>query len=48
MISLDDALSIHSVLVDKFGGSTRLRDKNSLESALMRPFQTFDNNDLGA
>ena len=46
MISFEDALRIHSVLIEKFGGSTGLRDKNSLESALMRPYQTFDKNDL--
>jgi death on curing protein len=46
MISIDDAIRIQSVLIDKFGGSVGLRDKNMLESALMRPYQTFDNNDL--
>lgn len=46
MISVDDAISIQSILIDKFGGSNGLRDKNSLESALMRPYQTFDNKDL--
>ena len=46
MISFDDALKIHSVLVDKFGGSPGLRDKNMLKSALNRPYQTFDNRDL--
>ena len=46
MISFEDALRIHSVLIEKFGGTKGLRDKNSLESALMRPYQTFDKNDL--
>lgn len=46
MISVEDALKIQSVLIDKFGGATGLRDKNSLESALMRPYQTFDDKDL--
>jgi death on curing protein len=46
MISVNDAILIQSVLIDKFGGSDGLRDKNMLESALMRPYQTFDNKDL--
>lgn len=46
MISVEDALKIQSVLIEKFGGATGLRDKNSLESALMRPYQTFDDKDL--
>jgi len=46
MISIDDAIRIQRVLIDKFGGSDGLRDKKLLESALIRPYQTFDNNDL--
>jgi death-on-curing protein len=46
MISINDAIRIQSILIDKFGGSDGLRDKNLLESALMRPYQTFDSNDL--
>ena len=46
MISVDDAVRIHSVLIEKFGGSYGLRDKGLLESALMRPHQTFDNKEL--
>ena len=46
MISVDDAIRIQSILIDKFGGSEGLRDKKLLESALMRPYQTFDNKDL--
>ncbi len=46
MISIDDALRIQSVLIDKFGGSYGLRDKNLLESALLRPYQTYNNRDL--
>ena len=46
MISVDDALRIQSLLIDKFGGTEGLRDKKLLESALMRPYQTFDNKDL--
>ena len=46
MISTDEAIRIQSVLIEKFGGTDGLRDKNLLESALMRPYQTFDNKDL--
>lgn len=46
MISVNQALEIHEILVNKFGGSTGLRDSGSLESALARPFQTFDGEDL--
>ena len=46
MISIDEAIRIQSVLIDKFGGTVGLRDKNLLESALTRPYQTFDNKDL--
>lgn len=41
MISVDDALSIHALLIDRFGGSKGLRDRAGLEAALARPFATF-------
>jgi death-on-curing protein len=46
MIGLEDAIHIHEILVDKFGGTTGIRDIKLLESALSRPFQTFDKKDL--
>jgi death on curing protein len=46
MIELRDVLNIHNILIDKFGGSKGIRDKGSLESAINRPFATFDNQDL--
>lgn len=46
MIELRDALTIHDILIDKFGGSKGVRDPGSLESALHRPFATFDNQEL--
>ncbi len=48
MISVNEALQIHEILIDRFGGSRGLRDKNLLEASLQRPYQTFDNNDLYA
>ena len=46
MINIDDALNIHEFLINKFGGSHGVRDLNLLKSALARPFQTFDQEDL--
>jgi death-on-curing protein len=46
MIAVEDAIRIQSVLIDKFGGADGLRDIKMLESALKRPYQTFDNKDL--
>ena len=34
---LDDVLSIHRTLIERFGGSHGLRDRGALESALARP-----------
>jgi death-on-curing protein len=46
MIELKDVLNIHNILIDKFGGSKGIRDSGSLESAINRPFATFDSKDL--
>ncbi len=46
MISIKEVEIIHNILIDKFGGSKGIRDIGLLESALGRPFATFDNKDL--
>ena len=46
MISEKEALEIHAILIERFGGSTGIRDKELLNSALNRPYQTFDGNEL--
>lgn len=46
MIELRDVLNIHNILIDKFGGSKGVREQGTLESAINRPFATFDNQDL--
>jgi death-on-curing protein len=46
MIKLDQALGIHQVLIEKFGGSSGIKDQGALEAALSRPFATFDQKDL--
>ena len=45
-MSIKEVEIIHNILIDKFGGSKGIRDKALLESALARPFATFDNEDL--
>jgi death-on-curing protein len=46
MISVENAIKIQHLLIDKFGGTSGVRDKNLLESALARPYQTFDKKEL--
>lgn len=46
MIKIEDALKIHSILIEKFGGTKGIRDKGALESAISRPYATFDNKEL--
>ena len=46
MIPIKEVEQLHRILIDKFGGSHGIRDNAALESAIARPFQTFDGNDL--
>ena len=46
MITAKEAVQIHKILIEKFGGSSGIRDEEALESALTRPFQTFEKEDL--
>ena len=46
MISIKEVQGIHKTIIDTFGGSHGIRDMFNLESALARPFQTFDGKDL--
>ena len=46
MISVQEAKEIHKLVIEMFGGSHGIRDYNALDSALARPFQSFDNKDL--
>lgn len=41
-----DVISIHKILIDRFGGSHGIRDIKGLEAALQRPYATFDQKDL--
>ena len=46
MINQEDVLKIHKILIDQFGGSHGVRDEGSLNSAINRPFATFDQHEL--
>ena len=46
MIRVKEALVIHDVLIERFGGAKGIRDKAGLESAINRPHQTFDGKEL--
>ncbi|MCX2474310.1 hypothetical protein OQZ33_08225 [Pedobacter sp. MC2016-05] len=45
MISIKETEIIHNILIDKFGGSKGVRDFGLIESALARPFATFNDED---
>jgi death on curing protein len=46
MIKVEEVINIHEILIEKFGGTRGIRDRNALESALSRPFMTFDQREL--
>ena|SRR2546423_13742772 len=46
MIPVKEVEQIHELLIITFGGSHGIRNFASLESALSRPFQTFDDKEL--
>lgn len=46
MISKQEVLEIHSILIEQFGGSNGVRDQSLLESAINRPYQTFSGQEL--
>jgi len=46
MIPPKEVEFLNQILIDKFGGTRGIRDKGALESALARPFQTFEGQDL--
>jgi death-on-curing protein len=46
MISVSEALNIHEVIIQKFGGGSGVRDHGLLEAAIARPFATFAEIDL--
>lgn len=46
MISIEEVLRIHDILIERFGGSPGVRDRELLESSIFRPFGTFGSVDL--
>ena len=46
MINFDQAIGIHHILIEKFGGAHGLKDQRALEAALNRPLATFDQSAL--
>lgn len=46
MIDFEQALKIHKILIEKFGGAEGLKDRAALESSLNRPYATFDQKEL--
>ena len=46
MIEIEQVLFLHQMLINQFGGSHGVRDNGALESAISRPFMTFDGVDL--
>jgi len=41
MITYEQVLEIHRILIQEFGGSNGMRDENALRAALERPFSGF-------
>ncbi len=46
MITREEILILHKIAVKQYGGSDEIRDENLLQSAISRPFQTFEGNEL--
>jgi death-on-curing protein len=46
MIGINEVERIHDILIERFGGAKGIRDRGILESAIGRPFQTFDGKEL--
>jgi death on curing protein len=46
VINIELVIGLHGILIEKYGGTTGIRDYNALESAIARPFMTFDKEDL--
>ena len=46
MIDREQVIQIHEILIERFGGSPGIKNNDLLDSALNRPFQTFDGKDL--
>lgn len=45
-MTINEVIRIHDLSIRKFGGRNGVRDYGLLESALHRPYSTFDGNEL--
>jgi len=45
-LTLEETISLHSKLIAQSGGSTGLRDRGALESAVAQPEMSFDGKEL--
>lgn len=45
-LSVEQVLELHRLQISRFGGSSGLRDRGALESAVLRSQMTFDGEDL--
>lgn len=46
MITKEIVLHLHELSIAEYGGSHGLRDEGLMESAIARPYQTFDGDEL--
>jgi death-on-curing protein len=46
VIPVEEVIRIHKILIESFGGSKGIRSREALESALARPYQTFNEQEL--
>ena len=46
MIDKEFVIKIHEMLISEYGGTHGIRDLNSLESAIARPYASFDQKEL--
>ena len=46
MITFELVVGIHQILIKKYGGPGGIRDEAALHSAVNRPYQTFDGEEL--
>ncbi len=42
MITVKEAIKIHGILIEQFGGKSGVRDLGALEAAINRPYVTFN------
>ncbi|MCX6266048.1 MAG: type II toxin-antitoxin system death-on-curing family toxin [Bacteroidetes bacterium] len=46
MIKVELLITVHELLIEKYGGIQGIRDSKGLDSAITRPFMTFDQQEL--